>query len=95
MVMTSNQLVESRADVEMGNEEDEEPLGAEIPRVRFRRIPRAKKNKNMKIQDLLFAGIGVLLVSKVEVLVDNIELNCWRKRKEKGQLLLLLSITAS
>ena len=26
---------ESRADVEMGNEEDEEPLGAEIPRVRM------------------------------------------------------------
>ena len=26
---------ESRADVEMGNEEDEEPLEAEIPRVRM------------------------------------------------------------
>ena len=34
---------------------------------------------NMKIQDML-------LVSKVEVLVDNIELNCWKKRKEKGRL---------
>ena len=33
--MTSNQLGESRADVEMGNEEDEEPLEAEIPRVRM------------------------------------------------------------
>ena len=38
----------------------------------------------MKIQDMLFTGIGVRLASKVEV--DNIELNCWRKRKEKGQL---------
>ena len=34
----------------------------------------------MKIQDVLFTGIGVRLVSKVEVLVDNTELNCWRKR---------------
>ena len=37
----------------------------------------------MKIQDMLFTGVGVMLVSKVDVLVDNIELNCWRKRKEK------------
>ena len=28
-------VVESRADVEMGNDEDEEPLKAEIPRVRM------------------------------------------------------------
>ena len=33
--MTSNQLGESRADVEMGNEEEEEPLEAKIPRVRM------------------------------------------------------------
>ena len=25
----------------------------------------------------------MLLVSKVEVLVDNIEVNCWKKRREK------------
>ena len=37
----------------------------------------------MKIQDMLSAGVGVLLVSKVEVLVDNIELNCWKKMKER------------
>ena len=37
----------------------------------------------MTIQDMLFTRVGVLLVSKVEVLVDNIELNCGRKRKEK------------
>ena len=41
---------------------------------------------NMKIQDMLFTGIGVRLVSKVEVLVDNIEFNCWRKRKEHGSV---------
>ena len=41
----------------------------------------------MKIQDMLFTGVGVLLVSKVEVLVDNIELNYWKKKKkEKGRL---------
>ena len=25
-------------------------------------------------------------LAKIEVLVDNIELNCWRKKKEKNQL---------
>ena len=39
----------------------------------------------MKIQEMLSTGVGVLLVSKVEVLADNIELNCWKKRKEKGR----------
>ena len=38
----------------------------------------------MKIQDMLFSGVGVLLVSKVEVLVDNIEFNCWRKSKNNS-----------
>ena len=38
----------------------------------------------MKIQDMLSTGVGVLLVSKVEVLVDNIALNCWKKRKTEG-----------
>ena len=68
----------SRADVEMGNEEDEESLEAEIPRVRMNpKNPTSReRNKNMKIQDMLFTGVGVRLVSKVEVLVDSIELNC-------------------
>ena len=35
LVMTSNQWVESRGDVEMGNEEDEEPLEAVGPRARM------------------------------------------------------------
>ena len=73
----------------MGNEEDdEEPLEAEIPRVRMNpKNPTSREgNKNMKIQDMLSTGVGVLLVSKVEVLVDNIELNYWKKRKEKGRL---------
>ena len=75
---------ECRADVEMGNEDDEEPLEAEIPRVRIiRRIQRVERNKNMKIQDMLSTGVGVLLVLKVEVLVVNIELNCWKQRRER------------
>ena len=44
----------------------------------------------MKIQDILFTDIGVLLVSKVEELVDNILFNCWRKRNEKERLPRLL-----
>ena len=47
----------------------------------------------MKIQDMLSTGVGVLLVSEVEVLVDNIELSCWKKRKEKGRLRSQLTIT--
>ena len=43
----------------------------------------------MKIQDILFPEIGVLLVSIVEELVDNIDLNCWRTRNEKERLALL------
>ena len=34
----------------------------------------------MKMQDMLSTGVSVLLVSKAEVLVDNIELNYWKKR---------------
>ena len=77
---------ESRADVEMGNDEGEEPLEAEIPRVRMnpKNPTSIERNKDMKIQDTLFKGVGVLFVSKVEVLVDNIELNCWRKSKNNS-----------
>ena len=63
-------IEESRADAEMGNDEDEEPLEAEMPRVRMNpRIAREERSRNTKIQDMLSAGIGVSLVSKVEVLV--------------------------
>ena len=37
----------------------------------------------MTILDKLSTEVGVLLVSKVVELVDNIELNCWMKRREK------------
>ena len=39
----------------------------------------------MKILDMLFTVVGALLVSKVVELADNIELNCWMKRREKGR----------
>ena len=41
--MTSNQLGESRGDVEMGNEEDEEPLEAEITIIRRNPTSREKQ----------------------------------------------------
>ena len=35
--------------------------------------PTSREKQNMKIQDMLSTVVGVLLVSKVEVLVDSIE----------------------
>ena len=37
----------------------------------------------MKIQYMMSTGVGVLLVSKVEVSGDNIELNFWKRRKRE------------
>ena len=37
----------------------------------------------MKFQDMLCTEVGVLLVSKVVEWGDNIELNCWRKKREQ------------
>ena len=37
----------------------------------------------MKIQDMLSTGVGVRLVSKAEVLVDNIELNYWDEEERE------------
>ena len=61
----------------------------------IRRIPQVERNKNMKIQDMLFSEIIVLFVLKIEELVDNIEVNCWRKRKEKERPLLSSLATVS
>ena len=54
---------ESRADVGKGNEEDEEPLEAEIPRVRMNpKNPTSReKQEHEDIQDMLSTGVGVLL----------------------------------
>ena len=38
----------------------------------------------MKIQDMPPTGVGVLLLLKVEVLVDNVELNCQREVERKN-----------
>ena len=74
---------ESRADVETGNEEEEESLEAEIPTVEMNpKNPRVELNKNMKIVNMLFTGIFVLRVSKLVVLGDNLKLNRWRKKEE-------------
>ena len=54
---------ESRAGVEMGNEEDEDPLQAEIPRVRMNpKNPTSREQQEHEdIQDMLSTGVGVLL----------------------------------
>ena len=39
----------------------------------------------MKIRDMPSTGVGVLLVSKVGVSEDNIELFYWKKKNEKGR----------
>ena len=44
-----------------------------------------KKNKNPKIVDMLFTGVGALFVSKVVVLGNIFKLNRWRKKKENEQ----------
>ena len=54
-------------DVETGNEEEE---SREVGIPTFE-----EQNENSKMVDMLFTGVSVLLVSKAEVLVDNIKLN--------------------
>ena len=50
-----------------------------------RRILRVKKNKNSKIVDIVFARIGVELVSKLVVHRNIFKLNRWRKKEENDQ----------
>ena len=75
-------VVESGADVEMGNEEDEEYPVEGIPT--FEVIQKnPTSTEKQKHEDSGHAVHSVLLVSKVVVQVDNIELNCRKKRREK------------
>ena len=64
-------VVESRAGVEMGNEEDEEPLGAEIPRneedgKRSEDVPMETRNEEQMVdrhavpRDAVIQHVGVL-----------------------------------
>ena len=92
--MTANKLVNLVQMSKWETKKMRNPWKQKFPEPeRIQRIERAERHKSMKIQDMLSTGVGVLLVSKVEVLVDNIELNCWKKKKEKGRLRSLLSIT--
>ena len=50
----------------------------------IQRIQRATRNKNMKIQDMLSIGVGVLFVSKVEVSGEKHRLELLEK-EEKGE----------
>ena len=76
---------ESRADVKMGNKEDEEPMEAEIPRVRMNPKDPTSREKQ-EHEDSGHAVYRRWCAACVEVLVGNSELNCWRKMKEKGRL---------
>ena len=68
-------------------------IGREVMR-HFKRVvkPRARLNpiippveriKNMTILDMLSTEVGVPYVSKVVVSGDNIEWNCWMKRRRR------------
>ena len=78
---------ESRAGVEMGNEEDEEPLEAEIPRVRMNPKNPTSREKQ-EHEDSGHAVCRSLCAACVEGrgVGRHIELNYWKKRKEKGRL---------
>ena len=77
---------ESRVDVETGYEEEEESLKSEIPTVETNlKNPMRRADKNEKIVDLLFTGIGVLFVSKLVVLGNIFKCNRWRKKEENEQ----------
>ena len=41
-----------------------------------------ERNNNMEILDTLSTEVGVVLLSKLVDSVDNVELNCWMKRRE-------------
>ena len=71
----------------MGNEEDEAPLEAEFPRVRMNpKNPTSReKQKHENSGHVVYRNLCAACVEGA-VVVDNIVLNCLRKRKEKGQL---------
>ena len=60
---------------------DAVPIGDNIEPVR----ESPTENKKPKIMEVLFTGVGVLLVSEVVVLGDIFKLNRWRKKKENEQ----------
>ena len=85
---------ESRADVEMRNEEDEEPSEAEILRVTMNPKNPTSREKQ-EHEDSRHAVCRSWCAARVEGrgVVDNIELNFWKKRKVKGGPQSQLSIT--
>ena len=77
---------ESRVDVEAGNEGEEESLEQGIPTFEvIQKNPTREKNKNPKVVDMLFTGVGMLFVSKIVVQGNIFNLNLWRKKEENEQ----------
>ena len=77
-----------------GNDEDEEPLKGAIPRVRMNPNNPTSREKQ-EHEDSGHAVHRSWCAACVEVLVDIIELKCWKKSKEKERLRLQLSTAVS
>ena len=76
---------ESRADVDTGNEE-EESLELKNPTLEeIQKNPTSRERENSKIVDMMFTGVGVLLVSKIVVQGSIFNMNHWRKKDENEQ----------
>ena len=78
---------ESRAVVEMGNEEDEEPLGAEIPRVGMNpKNPTSREKQEHEDSGHAVHRSWCAACVEGRGVGGQHELNCWKKRKEKERL---------
>ena len=87
---------DAEPNVEMRNDEDGEPLEAEVPRGRMNpKNPTSREKQQHEDSGHAVCSNWCAALSKVEELVDNIEFNCLRKRKEKERLPPLPLITFS
>ena len=72
---------ESRADVELGNDEDEEPLA---PRARMNpKNPTSREKQEHEDSGHAVYRIWCAACVEGRGVGGDIELNCWRKRREK------------
>ena len=80
---------ESRVDVEMENEEDEEPSEAEIPTVRMnpKNPTSGEKQEHEDSGHAVYRSWCAACVEGGGVGGQHVELNYWKKKKEKGRTL--------
>ena len=73
-----------REHVEMENDEDEEPMEVEFPRARTNpKNPMSRENQEHEDSGHAVHATWCAALSRVQELVDNIELNCWRREREE------------